>query len=257
MADEKDNEQEPQDGAEETPSGKKKIMLLLGGAVAVPAAAFVLALMAVPSDVETPKFQTGLIGPLTEDRIQVNLGNEQERFFVFEYNVYYEAYDELYFTNRSADPVYRAFLKDALIGLAAAKTPEQVTEIAYEPAFREEIKNVVEPLLFPVHVGHGATPTTPDPKSGLAPGQSWLLATFRGPFHEHVIRLDDERREIQLDEGAVVEYEGDERDLVVYSEEDETVYVDVSNVVDGFRGEVRVGVMGRVLQILKEDTLIQ
>ena len=257
MAEENENEEEKQDETEEAPSGKKKILLLVGGAVAVPALAFVLALMAVPGEKVIPKFVTGLVGPLTEEKIQVNLGNEMERFFVFEHNVYYEAYDELYYTNRSMDPLYVAFLTDALIGLAASKTPDQVYEIAYEPAFREEIKSVVEPLLFPVHIGHGALPTDMDPESGLAPGLSWLLATFRGPFHEHVIRIDDDRREIQLDEGPVVKYEGDERDLVLYSENDEIVYVDVSSVVDDFKGEVHTGVMGRVLQILKKDTLLQ
>lgn len=257
MADEKENEEEQQEEPEKAPSGKKKAMLLVGGAVAVPALAFVLALMAVPGEKKIPKYLTGLVGPLTETKIQVNLGNQMERFFVFEHNVVYEAYEDTYYANRTSDPLYVAYLTDALIGLAASKSPDQVYELAYESAFREEIKGVVEPLLFPVHVGHGATPMEMDVESGLKPGQSSLLATFRGPFYEHVIRIDDDKREIQLDQGPVVKYEGDERDLVLYSEDEETVYVDVSEVVDGFRGEVQTGVMGRVLQILKKDTLIQ
>lgn len=257
MAEEQENEEEPKDESEQTPSPKKKALLLVGGAVAVPALAFALALMAVPGERKVPKYLTGLVGPLTEAKIQVNLGNQMERFFVFEHNVVYEAYEDTYYGNRTSDPLYVAYLTDALIGLAASKSPDQVYEIAYESAFREEIKNVVEPLLFPVHVGHGSALTETDPESGLKPGLSWLLATFRGPFYEHVIRIDDDKREIQLDQGPVVKYEGDERDLVLYSENEETVYVDVSEVVDGFRGEVQTGVMGRVLQILKKDTLIQ
>ena len=257
MAEENENEEEKQDETEEAPSGKSKILMLVGGAVAVPALAFVLALMAVPGEKVIPNFTSGFVGPLTEARIQVNLGNEKERFFVSQYNVYYEAYEELYFLNRSVDPLYVAFLTDALIGLASSKTPDQVTENAYEPAFREEIKDVVDPLLFPVHIGHGVMPMDMDPESGLAPGQSCMLATFRGPFHEHVIRIDDDRHEIQLDAGPVVKYEGTERDLVLYSEDEETVYVDVTEVVDEFKGEVCTGVMGRVLQILKMDTLLQ
>ncbi len=238
-------------------SGKKKVFLLGGGALIVPALAYALALMAVPKEVERPRFEGPFVKPMTEAKVQVNLGDQKDRFFVFEHNVVYEAYGEAYYAQRMADPLYLAYLKDALIGLAASKTAEQVYAVAYEPSFREEIRMIVDPLLFPVHVGAGQRASDPDPKSGLAPGTSIMRSTMRGAFHEHVIHLDDQQRTISIDDGPTVKYDGHEADLELYTEMQEVVYLDLRRVKRDFRGDLNVGVKGRAIRILKLDALIQ
>lgn len=257
MVDEEKQDELDGDSEQTPPSGKKKMLFLGGGALAVPALAYALALMAVPKPTALKLFNGPFVRPLTESQVQVNLGDEKDRFFVFEHNVVYESYNELYFEERMADPLYQAFLKDALIGLAASKTPEQVYEVAYEPSFREEVKLVVDPLLFPVHIGNGARVIDRDPSSGLARGSSIMRSTFRGPFYEHSVHIDDTQRTISIDDGPQVKYEGHEADLELYTENQELVYVDVRGIVRDFQGDVRVGVKGRVLSILKLDALLQ
>ena len=251
--------QDPESPAEEEPKAapKKKVALLAGAALIVPSIALALALMAIPEESATPRFDGPYVGKLTPDQVQVNLGDQKERYFVFEHNIVFEAYSEGYYQARQENPLYLAYLKDALIGLATSKTPEQVYEVAYEPSFREEIRSTVEPLLFPVHVGLGQNPTDADPLSGLAPGRSAFRATFRHPFHEHVLQLDDELRTVRLEDGPSTSYTGQERDLAVYSADQEVVYLDMTGVERGFRGDVQVGVMGRVIGILKVDALLQ
>ena len=80
---------------------------------------------------------------------------------------------------------------------------------------------------------------------------------MRGPFHEHRIAVDAPARTLALDGGPEVVFGGDERDLMLADERGRTVAVDVTGLRAGFRGEVRVGVLGRVRSVLLPSFLTQ
>jgi hypothetical protein len=100
-------------------------------------------------------------------------------------------------------------------------------------------------------------PTRADPTSGVGPGMSAHDSTFRGEHDLHLLKVDAVERSLQIDDGPVIGFEGHETDLSVTTADDSVLYLDVSGLKDGFQGEVRVGVMGRVRRILWNEVLIQ
>ena len=116
---------------------------------------------------------------------------------------------------------------------------------------------MLDPILFPVHIGATGLPLDRDEASGLRPGVSFDEATFRGRFHDHLLKVDAVAQTLQIDDGPVFEFEGDEEDLELHTAAGRTVYVDVTEIVGDFQGEVKVGVHGRIRQLFASDLIAQ
>lgn len=245
--------------------------LLFGGGVAgVLGLALALAMMAVPRKQPMIRLLDGpFVTRLSKSDIQVNLSGEgSKRYLVMQLNAEYYAYDEGYVAGRlgggggeggaaSEDPLYTAMLKDAMLRLAATKSRDQVTDPVLIDAFLEELREAVDPVLFPVYIGDSKSPRQRDSLSGLRTGDSILESSLRGLLHEHSLRVDAAAKTIALDDGPPVGFEGSERDLRVHSKDGASVHVDVTGLVPEFEGVVPIGVPGRVRRIYRDSFLVQ
>jgi hypothetical protein len=236
--------------------GKNKVLVLGGGGAAVLALAYLAALMALPSKDEGSRLQGPFVAPLTETKVQVNLSGSKS-FLVVNFNLIYEAFEQSYYIKRSLDPVYTAELTDVLVAIASAKTREEVSDRVNKPIILEEIRQAVDPLLFPVHIGEGEDPNAPDEVSGLAPGLSSHLATYRPVFGEQVLHVDAVARTLRLGEGTAVTWSEGDDDVRVENELGQTLFVDTSRAVPDFKGDVPIGVRGRIRRLLWNEVLIQ
>lgn len=244
------------EGAAAPPRKGRHKLVVGGSAAALVATAFVAAMMAVPKKSEERSLHGPFVAPLTPEKVQVNLAGAKN-FLILDLNIVYDAYEEAYFLARAEDPLMNAEIKDALVGLTSAKTREDVADAVNRPVLMEELRAAVDPLLFPVHVGEGSVPTRADPASGIGPGMSAHEGSFRGEHDLHLLKVDAVERTLQLDDGPVIGFEGHETDLSVPDADDRVLFLDVTGVREGFQGEVRVGVMGRVRRILWNEVLIQ
>lgn len=271
------DKQEPkkdEKGAAEAPKKNKKALFMGLGAVAVIALGGILAVMAVPKKEKEKKHLIAgpFISKLSKNEIQANLSGEaSKRYLIMELNVEYFAYEESYVTARlgtgagdghggaagEGDSLYLAMLKDALLNITARKTREQITDPVQIDAFLEEVRVAVDPLLFPVCIGDSHRQTTPDTKSGLRLGESTNDATFRGLLHENELLLDVPERTVQLGEGPVVKFEGNERDLRVTAKDGTYVFLDVTTLVPEFQGSLPIGIAGKVRRVYRERFLVQ
>lgn len=248
----------PEGGEEGSPEkGKKKLLVAGGGVFGLVLVGYVASLMAAPGEEELPRFTGPYVAPLSEENIQVNLSGGSKSFLVMGLNVKFYAYDEAYLTARVEDPVYKADLMDAVLAVASSKGPKEVLDPAGTLIFLEELKDAIDPILFPVHVGDAAAPVDFDSSSGLRGGESLNRSSLRGPLYEHHLQVDGPSRTIQLDGGEPVTFEGEETDLAVTSPLGLTVYLDVSEYAEDFAGEVMIGTHGRIYQILKREFLVQ
>jgi hypothetical protein len=207
---------------------------------------------------------------LSKSDIQANLaGADGKRYVVLSLQAEFFAYEEHYVTSRlgggaagghggaaTEDPLYLVSLKDAMIKLAATKTLNQVTDPVLVDSFLEEVREAVDPVLFPVYVGDSLAPATPDTKSGLRVGESNSSATMRGLLHEHFVDVDAGKKTISLDDGPVMKLEKS-RDLQVVNKKGEFVFLDTTKISEGFSGKVPIGVPGRVKRIFRDSFLVQ
>lgn len=276
MADKKDSTQvDKKTGEEAAPAKNKKPLVFGGGAVALIALAYIVSTMAVPKkEHKAPTLAGPFVAKLSKTDLQVNLsGESSKRYLVMALNAEYFAYDEAYVRGRlgiagpaagghdsgvpTEDPLYIAMLKDALLKLAATKTRDEVTNPSLMDGFLEEIRTVVNPILFPVHVGDSHSAVTADTHSGLRTGESVMEATMRGFLHEHALAFDGAKRSIALDDGPKVTFDGTERDLKLTNRAGQCVFVDVTDYKTEFSGEVPIGVPGRVRRIYRDSFLVQ
>lgn len=262
MADnEKKENEEGTDGAEgeEAPSGGKKKGLILGGGIlALVATAYALSVAAVPKEEGRLPFEGPYVIDLSPDTVQVNLtGEAGKRFLVMKLKAEYEAYDEAYATARVVDTLYQAKLQDALIRIARQKSKDDLDDAAGEEIFMGEVREGVDPLLFPIHVGNETSHTAGHEDSGIAPGNAIHRSTLRGGFFDHVITVDAPARTMSLDGGPATEFVGDEDNLTLINEYGQTLYVDVTGLSPEFKGEVHAGTFGRVRSVLLDNFLIQ
>jgi len=272
MADKKDDakNEAPKAEGETAPAGAGagKLLKLVGGsALAAVALGWILATMAVPKrQEEAPKHLDGpFVARLSKTDIQVNLsGESSKRYLVMMLNAEYMAYDEIYVNGRLGiggaaveDPLYTIQLKNALLGLATRRTREQVTDPVHIETFLEEARQLVEPVLFPIHLGDAHSPHHPDSRSGLRLGASNHESTLRGLLHEHAIHVDAQHHTLRFDEGAPVDYEKQDRDLKVVNQDGIEVWIDVTGLKPDFAGRVPIGVPGRLRKIYRESFLVQ
>lgn len=257
MADEEKKEEEAGAG-EEAPKKSKKPLFLGGGIVGLVAAAYIVSMVALPGESTPPPFDGPFIVQLTDGDVQVNLkGNNGSRYLVMSLRAEYFGYDETYVTTRVADAVYQANMVDALIGLGRQRTMADVEDAVGEETLKEEIREAVDPLLFPIHVGNAAEYLKPHAESGVGPGRSIERSTMRGGFQEHVISVNAIKGEIKLDEGELQTFDGTEDDFMLVNQNGLTVFVDLTGVPEDFVGELNVGTFGRVRKILNTKFLTQ
>jgi hypothetical protein len=272
MADKHENKG-GKDAAAATPAAPKSKALLfgVGGVLGVLALAFVASLMAVPKKAHLPRLEGPFVAKLSKADVQANLaGAGGKRYVAMLLQAEYYAYSEGYVQGRlgggggdghggggAEDPLYLAMLKDALLTVAGTKTPEQIVDPALVDAFLEEIREAVDPVLFPVYVGDAMSPHQPDPKSGLKVGEDYSRSTMRGLLHEHALKVDSAARTIALDGGTTIPFTDHDRNLKVISQSGEYVFVDCTGFKPAFSGNVPVGVPGRVRRIFKDNLLVQ
>ncbi len=259
MADQEETEQEST-GEEEKSAGmgKKKGLALGGGIVGLVATAYLLFMVAVPRAPGNLPFQGPFFIALTdEDGLQTNLAGAGKNYLSTKLSARYEAYDETYATARAADELYKMDETHALVVLARHKTKAELDAPLGEDNFSYEIRDALNPLLFPIHVGNEESTYEPDDDSGLRPGTSTSEATMRAGFYSHVLKVDGPRGSIALDDGPAVQFDGSETDLMLESELGKTVYVDVTDHNPEFVGDVHVGSFGRIMTIRFADFKVQ
>jgi flagellar basal body-associated protein FliL len=275
MAESKDDKKDAGAATADAPRSKKSLVVGLG-AFGVIVLGGMVSMMAIPKKkVERHLLDGPFVSKLSKNEIQVNLAGEgSKRYLAMDLNVEYFAYEESYVTARlgtggggggghggeaagTGDPLYLAMLQDSLLQIASRKTRDQVTDPVQIEAFLEEVRVAVDPLLFQVCVGDSHSQTKPDSKSGLRAGESIDESTFRGLLHEHFVQVDAIQRTLRLDEGPVVTYTGNERDLKVEDGKKQFVRLDVSQIDPKFRGMVPVGIAGKVRRIYRDKFLVQ
>lgn len=254
--------EEPEAGAEgeeggETPKKSKRPLVLGGGVVGLIALAFILSQVAVPKGPQkAPPFQGPYVIDVAEGDVQVNLDGGK-RYLVMQLKAQYDAYDEAYAAARVVDPLYMAMLNDALIRLGRKKSSEELNDQVGEEVFTAEIRDAIDPLLFPLHVGNESDANLGHPESGLAPGRTAHHSTMRGGFKAHVLHVDAPNKTIRLDEGPETPFEGTEDNLAVEDARGQRVYLDVTALDPEFVGEVNIGTFGSIDKILFSRLLVQ
>ncbi len=257
----KENEDTKQEGedAEVQPKSKKGIFLG-GGMVSLIALAYIVSMVAVPrGSQKTPAFEGPFVAfPLADGDVQVNMAKGGGKsFLVLNFKVEFDGYDQLYAEKRIADPLFQAHMIDALIRLGRKKAKEDLaSEIGVE-VFTAEIRDALDPLLFPLHLGNELSSTDPHTESNLQLGRSSQQSSMRSGFKAHVLKVDALKKTIALDYGSEVTFTGSERDLIVENERGQRIYVDVSELNPEFVGELQVGTFGKMRNILFTRFLVQ
>jgi hypothetical protein len=222
----------------------------------------------VPKKTHTPHLEGPFLAKLTKEALQTNLAPPGEKRYVsMLLQAEYYAYSEAYVQGRlggapggggkGEDPLYLAMLKDALLTTMSTKTPAQITDAAMVDVFFEEVREAIDPVLFPVYVGESLSPYQRDAKSGLRVGEDHMRSTMRGLLHEHVLKLDGTAMTIAMDGGAAIPFTERDRNLEVINQSGECVFVDCTGFVPGFTGTVPVGVPGHVRRIFKDSLIVQ
>ena len=249
------------DAPQEEPQKKSRKGLYLGGSlVALVATAYLLSLMAVPLQEKRVPFDGPFVIDLfpEKEKLQVNLsGDGGKRYLVMTLKAEFEAYSEAYAASRVAEPLYRAMEKDALIKVARKKTKDDLSDHVGEEVFKHEVRDAMDPILFPVHVGNPMDAHKAHEKSGLRAGRSNFEATLRSGFYDNILKVDAPNKTLELGQGPLVSFEGDETDLLVENERGEYVYVDVSGLHADFIGELHVGPFGTIKSIYFNQFLVQ
>ena len=83
-----------------------------------------------------------------------------------------------------------------------------------------------------------------------------MKSTFRGRFHDHVLHVDAVNKTLKLGDGDETTFNGSEEDLVIYSVDGRSLYLDVTQIEPEFVGEIQVGVMG-IAREVRETVLFQ
>ena len=147
--------------------------------------------MAVPSKEQDHPFKGPYYLPLFEEEFVSNVADDHfTRFLKTSPAVEAFAYDETYTTQRAGDLLYQSWLQNDLGMLLRSMSLEEVYGGTEGQLFAQRVRRTVEPILFPVHIGSTIAHLDRDEESGLRPGDSYRRATFRGRFHDHVLKVD-------------------------------------------------------------------
>lgn len=263
MAEEEVEEKEAGEGEEAPPeegendgAGKKK-MLIGGGFAGVVAAGVLAAMMAVPSKEVKKSFQGPFTLALFEELFNCNISEQgRTRYLQMKPQAVYFAYDPTYMDGRVGDELYIAQVQNTVFNIASTKGLDDIYGEVNIAIFMSEVRDGLDPVLFPVHIGSTKLPWDTDEASGLKPGMSSDQNTFRGRHDDHILHITAEN-EMRIDDGPSTTFEPGEYDVRVISAEGQVIFVDTSSMNEGFVGEVKVGVMGKVMRVLPVELLIQ
>ncbi|MFT5197399.1 MAG: hypothetical protein ACI87O_000038 [Planctomycetota bacterium] len=239
---------------------KKKLPIkLVGALLGVVGLGATLALMAIPSG---PKKIPHFIGPFFHDLVDKDVVTNTKdggykRFVKYKPQVEFFSYEANYLKARMSDSLYMAWLNDSFTGLTSNKNLDEILEGANRERFAQVLRQAVEPVLFPVHIGSSGSPLDLDPDSGIRPGDSYRLSTFRGSFWNHTLVIDGEAKTLAVDEGSPTPFGGDELNLKLLTPSGDFVYLDVTSMVPGFSGTVQIGVKGRIRQVFLTNMMAQ
>ena len=246
------------DDAEEKAGGSKKSVMLVGGIVGLIGLACATAFMAIPKKADRHVFSGPYVARLLEEEFATNLkDNDHSRFLQMTLNFTYMAYAEDYYASRMADPLYLAEVKDVMNHVCFNKESETIFDPIGASAFMEEIREAVDPVVFPVLIGEGKTAFGVDVDSGLAPGRSFRKGTFRGAFYDHRLAVNAPEQTLMMDGGDPISFGLNDMDVAVFDAEGRVFYVDVTRIEPDFVGELHVGVRGQIRRVLREKLLAQ
>jgi len=243
MADQKEETEAATDNAA---ASRKMKMLSVGGLFGALAAGAIAAMVAVPSVKIQPRFKGPFSVPLDEEQFNCNIV-ERSHYLQMKPEVIFQAFDENYLATRLLDPLYHPEMKNAVFRVASNKSMDDLFGEVNQDGFMEELADTLGPILFPVHIGEGALPWDIDEASGLRPGLSADKTNFRGNFHYHSLHVDGPQGTLQIDAGPLSSFKPLDPDVRVIDVDGSTLFVDVSGLVEGFVGEVTIGVKGRIL----------
>lgn len=260
MPDEENPESPPtEDGSEASEGGQRRGgAKLAGGVLALVATGGALAFLAIPKKAAAPRMEGPFITTLTEEPIPVStIDSDNRRYVKFAVDAEFKAYEESYVRGRWRDPFFAPTLRSRIELAASDKTIKEITEGLNREAFAEEMREELEGVVFPLHIGKTTHPLDKDDVTGLRPGVSHDEATFRGYLWDHALRVDGTLKTLRIDDGPVFPFTGVEEDLRIETDQGETVFVDVTHFVAGFVGEVPLGTHGRLRRLILHQTIAQ
>ena len=132
---------------------------------------------------------------------------------------------------------------------------DRVSELLRED--NAELRDMLNPILFPIHLGKTEFPLDIHEESGLRPGLSYARSTFRGKFHDHVLKIDAPAKTLQIDEDPVVTFTGVEEDFELTTQTGDSFFLDVTQVNPEFQGEIQIGVHGHLRQVFATEYIAQ
>ena len=253
---------EPEELGDEPQEKKsKKGISLLGGMLGLVGVAYVGATMGTPSVEPVPQYKGPFVASLSGvdgENVQVNLADtDKNTYLLMGLVAEYDAYAADYLTLQLEDPFFLAKLKDSLLTLAATETRESLSSQNQVESFLLQMREAIDPICFPVHLGSAAGALEADSASGLRPGDSAFLSTLRGRYEDHVLHVDVPNKTLRLDKGDEVGFVGDEVDLMVANEHQNYVFLNVTELDPEFVGELKVGVKGRLRKVLRDYWVLQ
>lgn len=253
-----DEEPEEVEG-DEKPKKDRGPLKLLGGALGLVVVGGALAMMAMPAKREPkPRHQGPFFHKLFETTLISNVKESNyTRFIKTDPNIEFFSYDKDYVLSRDTDPLYRAWLESELTTLMSSMNLQEIYDGVNRERFTQMVMEKVRPAVFPVHFGLTLQPLQLNEMSGIRPGDSYRKATFRGNFHDHMLKIDALQKTLQVDDGPLTVYSGTEMDLLVRTPSGDSLYVDVTEIHPDFVGEIRVGVQGRIRQVFLSGHLAQ
>jgi hypothetical protein len=250
MADEEQKDS-PEKTDEKQKSSKGPLKLLVGIVLLIAAGSGV-AMLAMPKKAKGLETFGGPWSFAFAEVLANTLDDNFSRFIKFAPTCSYFAYEQTYADQRKADPDFNPSIDEAITNVVASFRLLEIMKdgSGEELALAARLEEVLEPILFPVHVGETILPLENDPKSGLRVGDSQnRFGTFRGAFREHFIEVDATAKTLKLADGDVSTYSGFESDLELRTADGRKVFVDVTKLKPNFKGQVGVGIQGRIRQV--------
>ena len=219
-------EPEPEDAGGKT---KKKKLLLGGGFVGLVAAGAIAAMMAIPATSAKRPYAGPFTIALFEELFNCNIQEQgRTRFLQMKPQATYFTYDPQYMATRITDELYRAEVQNTVFQIASRKSLDDIYGEVNTAIFMEELRDALDPVLFPVHIGDSKLPWDFDDDSGLRPGISSGKNTFRGRIEDHVLNVNPETKELWVNDGPKSPYEEGELDVRLITAGGEVLFVDVS-----------------------------
>jgi hypothetical protein len=246
-----------QAGGSDQPSSKSSFKLL-AAVVCLIAVGSTLAVVAIPGKEKPSRFAGPYFYELSEESLTVTATDSLgTRYVKFKPSAEYVAYSKSYVPSREKDPFFGSYLNSKVLEVSSTKSIDEMLRGEAQLAFAEEIRHAIDPIVFPAHIGDTTHPLDVDETTGLRPGSSHTDATFRGRIHDNALKFDGRARTLQIGDGPVTIFRGDEEDLMLEALDGTYLYVDVTGFEEDFIGEVPIGCHGKLRKIILNSRIAQ